>query len=85
MSRQIQKEDVQIETCCCILKCMSVNWTNIVVTGISGIRIHVQEVAKVSVFTDNNLTRTTDNHFKIKLITRLLNVCHTTTYFTTEV
>ena len=33
MSRPIQKEDVQIETFCCIFKCMRVNWLNIIVTG----------------------------------------------------
>ena len=36
ISRLIQKEDVQIETFCCIFKCMRVNWSNITVTGISG-------------------------------------------------
>ena len=31
------------------------------------------EVAKVSIVTDNDLTPITDDHFDIKLITRLLN------------
>ena len=31
------------------------------------------EVAKVSIFTDNDLTHITDDHFEIKLIARLLN------------
>ena len=31
ISRPIQKEDVQIETFCCIFKCMRVNWSNIMV------------------------------------------------------
>ena len=34
MSRPIQKEDVQIETFCCIFKCIRVNWLSIIVTGI---------------------------------------------------
>ena len=28
------KEDVQIETFCCIFKCIRVNWSSIIVTGI---------------------------------------------------
>ena len=31
------------------------------------------EIAKVSIFTDNNLNHITDDHFEIKLIARLLN------------
>ena len=73
ISRPIQKEDVQIETFCCIFKCMRVNWSNIIVTGISGMTIVMPEKAKVSIFTDNDLTHITDDHFKIKLIARLLN------------
>ena len=73
ISRLIQKEDVQIETFCCIFKRMRVNWSNIIVTGISGMTIVVPEIAKVSIFTDNDLTHITDDHFKIKLIARLLN------------
>ena len=61
------------ETFCCIFKCMRVNWSNITVTGISGMTIHMPEIAKVSIFTDNDLTHITDDHFKIKLIARLLN------------
>ena len=52
---------------------MRVNWSNITVTGISGMTIDMPEIAKVSLFTDNNLTHITDDHFKIKLIARLLN------------
>ena len=52
---------------------MRVNWSNIIVTGISGITIVMPEIAKVSIFTDNDLTHITDDHFKIKLITRLLD------------
>ena len=31
------------------------------------------EIAKVSIFTDNDLTHITNNHFEIKLIARLLD------------
>ena len=72
ISRPIQKEDVQIETFCCIFKCMRVNWSNIIVTGISGMTIVMPEIANVSIFTDNDLTHITDDHFEIKLIARLL-------------
>ena len=73
ISRPIQKEDVQIVTFCCIFKCMRVNWSNIIVTGLSGMTIVMPEIAKVCIFTDNDLTHITDDHFKIKLIARLLN------------
>ena len=73
ISRLIQKEDVQIETFCCIFKCMRVNWSNIIVTGTSGMTIVMPEIAKVSIFIDNDLTHITDDHFEIKLIVRLLN------------
>ena len=35
--------------------------------------IVMPEIAKVSIFTDNDLTHVTDDHFKIKLIARLLD------------
>ena len=35
--------------------------------------IVMPEIAKVSIFTDNDLTHITDDHFEIKLIARLLN------------
>ena len=73
ISRPIQKEDVQIETFCCIFKCMRVNWSNITVTGISEMTIDMPEIAKVSIFMDNDLTHITGHHFEIKLIARLLN------------
>ena len=73
MSRPIQKEDVQIETFCCIFKRMRVNWSSVIVTGISGITITMPDIAHVSIFMDNDLTHITDNHFEIKLIARLLN------------
>ena len=52
---------------------MRVNWSNITVTGISGMTIDMPEIAKVSIFADNDLTHITDDHFEIKLIARLLN------------
>ena len=73
MLRLIQKEDVQIETICCIFKCIRINWWSINVTGISGTMINMPDTAYVSIFTDNDLTNITEDHFKIKLITRLLD------------
>ena len=52
---------------------MKVNWSNITVTGISGMKIDMPEIAKVSIFMDNDLIHITDDHFEIKLIARLLN------------
>ena len=52
---------------------MRVNWSNIIVTGISGMTIVMPEIAMVSIFMDNDLTHITDDHFEIKLIARLLN------------
>ena len=43
------------------------------VTGISGIRIEMPSEAKISIFTDNDLTHITDDHFEIKLIARLVD------------
>ena len=73
MSRLIQKEDVQIETFCCIFKRIRVNWSSIIVTGISGTTTTMPDIAYVSIFTDNDLTHITEDHFEIKLIARLLN------------
>ena len=73
MSRPILKEDVQIETFCCIFKCIRINWSSINVAGISGTMINMPELAYVSIFTDNDLTNITEDHFEIKLIARLLD------------
>ena len=73
MSRPIKKEDVQIETFCCIFKHIRVNWSSIIVTGISGTTITMPDIAYVSIFMDNDLTHITEDHFEIKLIARLLN------------
>ena len=68
LSREILKESVRIETRCCIFKQMIIDWINTEVTGISGIRVEMPNEAKISIFTDNDLT-----HFEIKLVARLLD------------
>ena len=73
MSRPIQKEDVQIETFCCIFKCIRINWLSINVTGISGTMITMSDIAYVLIFMDNDLTNITEDHFEIKLIAGLLD------------
>ena len=73
LSRPIQKDDVQIETFCCIFKWIRINWLNINVIGISGTMINMTDTAYVSIFTDNDLTHITEDHFEIKLIARLLD------------
>ena len=67
--RPIQKDDVQIETICCIFKWIRINWSNINVTGISRTIINMPDMAYVSIFMDNDLTHITEDHFEIKLIT----------------
>ena len=52
---------------------MIIDWTNTEVTGISGIRIEMPNEAKISIFTDNDLTHITDDHFEINLIAHLLD------------
>ena len=52
---------------------MHIDWDNTVVTGISGIKIDMLTEAKVSVFTDNDLTHINNDHFEISLVARLLN------------
>ena len=76
LSRPIQKDDVQIETVCCIFKWIRINWLTINVTGISGTMITVPDTAYVSIFMDNDLTHITEDHFEIKLIARLLDQMH---------
>ena len=73
LSRSIQKDDVQIETICCIFKWIRINWLSINVTGISGTMITMPDTTYVSIFTDNDLTHITEDHSKIKLIARLLD------------
>ena len=76
LSRPIQKVDVQIETICCIFKWIRINWSSINVTGISGTMITMPDTAYVSIFMDNDFTHITEDHFKIKLIARLLDQMH---------
>ena len=52
---------------------MIIDWTNTEVTGISGIIIEMPNEAKISIFTDNDLTHITDDHFEIHLIAHLLD------------
>ena len=73
LSRPIQKDNVQIETICCIFKWIRINWSSINVTGISGTMITMPDTAYVSIFMDNDLTHITEDHFEIKLIARLLD------------
>ena len=58
---------------CCIFKWIRINWSSIIVTEISGTIINMSDTAFVSIFTDNDLTHITDNHFEIKLVARLLD------------
>ena len=43
------------------------------ITGISGIKIDMSSNGKVSIFTDNDLTHISDDHFEINPVARLLN------------
>ena len=52
---------------------MIIDWTNTEVTGMSGIRIRMPNEAKISIFTDNDLTYITDDRFEIKLVAQLLD------------
>ena len=76
LSRPIQKDDVQIETVCCIFKRIRINCSSINVTGLSGTTITMPDMAYVSIFMDNDLTHITEDHFEIKLIARLLDQMH---------
>ena len=58
---------------CWTFKHIRVNWLSINVTGISRTTITMPDIAYVSIFMDNDLTHITEDHFKIKLIARLLN------------
>ena len=73
LPQQILKENVHITTSWCCFKTMHIDWDNTMVTGISGIKIDMPSDAKVSIFTDNDLTHINDDHFEIKLAARLLN------------
>ena len=76
LSRLIHKDDVQIETICCIFKWIKINCSSINVTGISGTMITMPDMAYISIFMDNDLTHITEDHFEIKLIARFLDQIH---------
>ena len=76
LSRPIHKDDVQIETICCIFKQIRINWLSNNITGISGTTINMPDTANVSIFMDNDFTHITEDHFEIKLIARLLDQMH---------
>ena len=46
---------------------MHIDWDNTMVMGISGTKIDMPSDAKVSTFTDNDLTHINDDHFEINL------------------
>ena len=73
LSCQIPKENVCIMTSWCCFKTMHIDWDNTMVMGISGMKIDMPSDAKVSIFTDNDLTHINDDHFKINLVVQLLN------------
>ena len=73
LSQQIPKENVHIVTSWCCFKTMHIDWDNTMVTGVSGIQIDMPSDAKVSIFTDNDLTHINDDHFEINLVVQLLN------------
>ena len=52
---------------------MHIDGDNTVVTGISGIKIDMLAEAKVSIFTDNDLTHINSDYFEINLVACLLN------------
>ena len=52
----------------CCFKTMHIDWDNTMVTGISGIKIDMPSDAKVSIFTDNDLTHINNDHFEINLM-----------------
>ena len=45
-----------------------IDWTNIEVTGISGIRIEMPNEVKLSILTENDFTHISDDHFEINLV-----------------
>ena len=52
---------------------MHIHWDNTEITDISGIKIDMSTEAKVSIFTDNDLTHINNDHFEINIVARLLN------------
>ena len=52
---------------------MIIDWTKTEVTGISGIKIEMPNKAKILIFTENDLTHITDDHFQVNLLAHLLD------------
>ena len=52
---------------------MHIDWDHTVVIDISGIKIDMSTKAKLSIFTDNDLTHINNDHCEINLIAYLLN------------
>ena len=71
--RQIPKEKVCIDTSCFCFKMMHIDRDNTIVTGISSIRINMLTEARVSIFINNDLTHSNDDHFEINHVAHLLN------------
>ena len=71
--QKIPKENVHIMTSWCCFKTMHIDWDNIMVMGISGIKIDMPSDAKVSIFTDNDWEHINNDHSEINLMARLLN------------
>ena len=72
-SQEIPIKNVCIMTSWCCFKAMHIDWDNTMVMGISGIKIDMPSDAKISIFTDNDLTHINDDHFEINLVVQLLN------------
>ena len=64
---------------------MIIDWMNTEVTGISGIRIVMPNEAKILIFTDNDLTHITDDHFEINSTFARSNLCSSVTAITPKV
>ena len=73
LSQQMPKENVRINTSWCCFKMMHIDWDNMVVTGILGIKIDMPTEAKIFIFTDNDLIHINNDHFEINLVAHLLN------------
>ena len=52
----------------CSIMTKHIDWDNTMVMGTSGIKIDMPSDAKVSIFTDNDLTHINDDHFEINLV-----------------
>ena len=52
---------------------MHIDWDNTIVMGVSGVKIDMPSDAKVSIFTDNDLTHINNDYFEINLVALLLN------------